>query len=404
MRTRRLGRTRTVDSHSHEPGEDPGQHQDPDAGRWADSAPSPDWRAATSRLSLSRRAGTTAMWAAVACGPLALVLATAGTTPAPIGPTPAASFDSAAGPAGFAQLFLAAYLPAGAGTEDTVRPYYPPLTVLARKPATRAAAATPVLLRTQQLRPDYWSITTAVQVLSASSRGWVAAGLHCYQIPVLDAAAGDGTRSGVVGAQEEFAAGAYVAASLPQEVACPAALPAAALDYGNTQIGLSGPAPDAVGRFLAAYLAGQGELSRYTAPGRTMNPVMPPAYSAVTLRALAARGPALTDPQVVPVDGTSLQILADIEATDTTGQPTALTYALTLTARAGRWEVSAIDAAPVLAGVQAAAADDSSGDATPATSPTSQPTSQPTGPAGPPAGPAAPPGPPPGSAPSSTTP
>lgn len=54
-----------------------------------------------------------------------------------------------------------------------------------------------------------------------------------------------------------------------------------------------------------------------------------------------------------PLDGTEIHAAARAWGYDAIGQVTTVDYALTLTARAGRWEVSRIDPVPLLAGTSA---------------------------------------------------
>src|SRR4029453_5294543 len=110
------------------------------------------------------------------------------------------------------------------------------------------------------------------------------------------------------------------------------------------------PVADSVGRFLAAYLLGDGELTRYVSPGSALSPISPPPYTELVLRDLfpdesSSAGPSGGRERGGPRRG----VLATVDATDRYATTRQLSYALTLTSRDGRWEVSALDPAPALA-------------------------------------------------------
>lgn len=50
----------------------------------------------------------------------------------------------------------------------------------------------------------------------------------------------------------------------------------------------------------------------------------------------------------MPADGSKRRLLVTVDATDSDGNTFPLAYALTLQARAGRWEIAALDDAPAL--------------------------------------------------------
>jgi pyruvate/2-oxoglutarate dehydrogenase complex dihydrolipoamide acyltransferase (E2) component len=97
----------------------------------------------------------------------------------------------------------------------------------------------------------------------------------------------------------------------------------------------------AVGQFLAAYLTGAGEVDRYLAPGVKLTAVSPAPYTAVAVQQVSAAEQAAAAAQV-PADGTTVRVLASVEARDTAGR-WPLGYELTLKARSGRWEVAAME-------------------------------------------------------------
>ncbi len=293
------------------------------------------------------RVAAIGLWVLVGAGALGLpVSLAAGSRSAPSSPVSPAS-SSGAGPSGFAELFVAAYLQAGAGREDMLRPFLADPPQLPRTPAGRWYAARTAVLDAVRVSPGYWAVTVAVDVMSVDRRGYTPVGLRCYRVSVQ--ASPDGAAVGRSGVDTGADAPSYVAAGLPTLVAAPARAPAWPLARAAAPLPAGSPPAQTVTRFLAAYLGGEGELSRYTAPGVGLGAVTPAPFAAVTVdqvapaaRVDAARVAAL---EVVPDDGDRLEVLAEVSAADAGGAVQQLTYGLRLTARGGRWEVSGLDEA-----------------------------------------------------------
>ena len=125
----------------------------------------------------------------------------------------------------------------------------------------------------------------------------------------------------------------------PGVVAGPARAEVPKSPYGVTVP--EGDLSSAVGEFLAAYLTGSGEVSRYLAPGVTLAPVSPAPYTAVSVQQVAAVEQAAAAEQM-PADGTKVRVLVRVEARDAEGR-WPLAYELTLKARSSRWEVAALE-------------------------------------------------------------
>lgn len=94
---------------------------------------------------------------------------------------------------------------------------------------------------------------------------------------------------------------------------------------------------DAVGGFLAAYLSGQGDVTRYTAPGTTVAAVSPTPF--VTVEIVEAGS--------TPQDGERL-VVVTVAGTDSTGVIQILRYSLEVADRGGRWEVTGLLPVPPL--------------------------------------------------------
>ncbi|MEU5108480.1 conjugal transfer protein [Streptomyces sp. NPDC021354] len=262
--------------------------------------------------------------------------------------------ESGAGPTGFAELFVAAFVEAGQGEEDQLAPYYPSASQLdldgapARQTATQTTA-----VRVRQTAPGAWSVTVATRVEPHGTKDSKAKDaeadkersgvLRYFQVPVLAQ-----TPASSPSLREER----YVAAALPAEVAAPggqARQPR--LGYGPERAAVPGDTrAETVREFLSAYLTGTGELDRYLAPGLHMEPVSPAPYRKVAIESMAVAGESADSPATrVPADGTQQRLLVQVRATGTDHARVPLSYALTLKARDGRWEIAAMDATPALA-------------------------------------------------------
>ncbi|MDV5143262.1 conjugal transfer protein [Streptomyces sp. SBC-4] len=260
----------------------------------------------------------------------------------------AAVVDSSAGPSGFAELFVSAYLEAGEGTEGALTAFLPGAesVVLSADPGSQVVEQA-AAVRVRAVSDGYWAVTVAARVRpveaasteSAATQersGTGAAVLRYFRVPV---------RSGP--------SGALAAVSLPAEVGAPALGKAPALVYGR---GGEPSEADAgvrtLGGFFGSYLAGDGELDRYMSPGSTLTSIGPAPYTSVSLVRIAEYGtnaPGAAFPEGAEIaDGTRRRLLVDVAGVDRAGVERPLTYAIALKARDGRWEVEAVEAAPLL--------------------------------------------------------
>jgi hypothetical protein len=274
------------------------------------------WLGTITGSALAAKAVTAAMWCLVACGPLALaatVLGHGGARTASPAPNQATTTDI--GPAGFAQLYVTAYLRSG-GTD--VNTYFPDATAGGPGTSTGSRQVTgTVVTAVTQLSPGYWDVIVAADEPTAPGRD---AGIHYFQVPVT---AGQ-------------TPGSYAATAMPAEIAAPPAAAEPALGYDTTIPVTSGPETAAVTQFLNAYLTGSGNLSRYLAPGTMLTAPSPAPYQAI--------GPVTVYQQ----DSRPGSVLAQVVATGPAGQQWPLTYALTLTEAAGQWDIAALGPAPAL--------------------------------------------------------
>lgn len=297
------------------------------------------------------------LWLLLLAGPLLGVAAflrpvpASGVTPT-VPKTASAVVRDTAGPAGFAELYVAAYVEAGKGSEASLAPYYPLMRDVSLQAEAGAQHADRLAaVQVSEVSSGYWSVTVAAQVTSTAAASAAAS----------DDEAGQSESQGEAGsgsvpvlryfqvAVKALGSSGYVAAALPSEVAAPAA------SGDQPELGYGAPVPadthdaavGAVGEFLAAYLTGSGELDRYLSPGTDLSPVSPAPYTKVTLTQLAEAGGDFTA-DAPAAEGARRELLVDVAVTGSGGQVRPLTYALALKARAGRWEIAALDAAPRL--------------------------------------------------------
>ncbi|MGW2650895.1 conjugal transfer protein [Streptomyces sp. NPDC001393] len=274
------------------------------------------------RVRLSRLA----LFTAIAAGPVALgvaVLSGPTTVAAAPGARPTAVRTAAAvaDPAGYAQLFVGAWL--RSSTDDATSAQARLAQLLAPDvdlPAPGAGAQSRLesvtAVRSAQRDAGQWAVTVAAQYADGRVRYFV--------VPVATDVAGD----------------SFTVTGAPGVVAGPARAAVAKSVYSVT-VPSGSDLASAVGQFLGAYLTGAGEVDRYLAPGVKLSPASPAPYQAVTVQQVLAAEEAAAA-ESVPADGTTVRILAQVQGQDDAGR-WPLAYELTLRARSGRWEVAALE-------------------------------------------------------------
>ncbi|MFF0629767.1 conjugal transfer protein [Streptomyces sp. NPDC004296] len=285
-------------------------------------------------------------WALVLAGPLLggwALASAARPAAAPVraeAPRTVTSSADAVAPAGFAELYVAAYLNAGSGDAavEEVASYYPPARGMSWETGTGqvASARSAYAVQVRQVAAGYWSVTVAARLNGPAKD---AAPVRYFQVPVRAV--------GKAGAAQ------WVAAALPAEVAAPTARAGSApnLAYGPAHAPASSdPAAQTVEGFLGAYLAGRGDVERYLSPGAMVHAIRPAPYSSVTLTQISEHGPGPAEGAAaqVPPDGVERHLLVDVVGQRPGAGGLPMTYALELRSRGGRWEVAALEAAPAL--------------------------------------------------------
>lgn len=113
------------------------------------------------------------------------------------------------------------------------------------------------------------------------------------------------------------------------------------LGYPRT-VPSAAPARATVEAFLAAYLAGSGDITRVITPGSDIAAVLPAPYQELAVTEVRSD----RDPSADPGAGETVRVFATADVVSASGQRLTTTYALTLTARDGRWETTTVDLAP----------------------------------------------------------
>jgi hypothetical protein len=230
------------------------------------------------------------------------------------------------GAEGFAQLFIATYLAAGEDSSED------PTSFLDGDSPKRVETGSWSVTRTTSLgavevAPGYYAVTVAAEVVAADidTEGqpvWVPMGTRFYSVGVAE------TDSG------------WAIVGLPSLMPAPvgATSPELLIDRRgglDANPGLE----EMLSRFLAAYVAGDGELARYTSPSSPIVPVQPAPFTGVEI---------LEAGMVETSDGVT-EVAVLVRATNGAGRAEVLEYGLVVEQRDGRWEVSHLLPVPPLA-------------------------------------------------------
>lgn len=286
----------------------------------------------TNGRDLSAKLTTGALVAAIVCGPLALVVAFAGTStqPASVADSTGSALTTTEQSTGaYSLAYVAAWLSATKEDPGQLADYiglesipeisdvpwaYRNIAVASTLPAEAGHLVTVV-------------VSANVKELGVEGQGKTTTDVWPRRYFQVTVKAAD-TNMRVLG--------------LPSPIAGPAQGEPANLDYSQS-LPLSDATADAVSAFLGAYLAESGEIARYISPDSEITAIVPAPYVAVDLVDVRAD----VAPSTSPADGETVAVLVTAALSSAVDQKLTATYALSLTARAGRWEVAAIEAAPI---------------------------------------------------------
>lgn len=131
--------------------------------------------------------------------------------------------------------------------------------------------------------------------------------------------------------------------TLPSQIAVPA--PAEKPREARYTTRVVGPVTDTITGFFQAYLTGAGEIDRLLTPGSSIAAVMPTPFTEIQVGSVQATAEISDE----PTDGETADLLATISAKNSADEiGITSTYSLAVTARAGRWEITALNPFPVL--------------------------------------------------------
>ncbi|WP_406278323.1 conjugal transfer protein [Streptomyces sp. NBC_00191] len=295
----------------------------------------PDLRTAHRRVSLTR----IGVWVALAAGPVALAVAcamprtiVAAAQPKTTAPSALRTADPAGAAARFCDLWLRSdAAEADSSTARAVHALAP--SVALPNPSAKAAQLLQrtVAVRSVRLSAGSWSVVVAAQFTVRddkvrSSGASESTGVRYFAVPVVatDGASGPG---------------AFTVTSAPAQIAGPGPATVATSRYVK-QLPADGALVSSLAPFFDAYLAGIGEVARYLSPGTQLSAVKGSGYTKVRVDQAAADSEKAIG--AVPGDGTRVHIQARVTATDATAGRWPLVYTLDMTARSGRWEVTAL--------------------------------------------------------------
>lgn len=332
------------------PGDTPGAGPDGSAGR---GGPRRAWRRLRARhlrednpqatwttgSRLGTRAGSIALLAAIACGPAALLWQAL--TPPRAAPATAASatvfderMESRRAIAGEVALqWVRAWLTTPSSSAESLRGLYAGEVGL---PKTAAAVSELRIVDAVPADVGVWSVTVVGTVTPAGAKTGVT---RYFAVPI---AVSGGGETGPVSAAP---------VSAPAPVSGPGSLQVRTGGDYPAFVAPSGPLGSSVAAFLSAYLTG-ADVSRYLTPGSTVRPIgtVGTAYAAAGSVGVRAdrSGAGITDAST-PADGAQVRVLVTASLTergvDDPQQSLQTQIPLRLTARGGRWEISAVDAA-----------------------------------------------------------
>jgi len=303
---------------------------DGDGAAWDAGRPAAASAVGQVTATVATKAASVLLFAALVTGPLGLMLAGVAVThtgssktAGPVRVVEGADDRAVAGE--FAQRLVVTWL-------TTTRDHPDALVSLAPGVQDQSLPATPYTVANPTAaditdRDGVWSVTVAVTVTDIRHQR----ARRFYRVPVIVTTSSAAPLT-------------VTAVTLPTPVAAPIVTSPPRLGY-DTLVDPTGPVAATVAGFLTAYTTGQGDVTRYVSPGATLPAITPAPFTAVHLDGLSAdRAPA-----TAPGDGQVLRVLVTAAGTVTARQLSPMSYALTLTARADRWEVTAIDPTPLLA-------------------------------------------------------
>lgn len=304
--------------------------------RHARRQPQATW---TSGQGLLTRALQGLFLVAMLCGPLGLFVAMNSSTQTAPAAAPAGYDERAESRRSTAEYlgreWVVAWLSTARGQEANLRGYWAQHVDLPEKASVVRQAE---VVSAVPAEVGVWAVTVRVDLEPVAG---APVARRFYRTPVAVQGEGDSATAGVL--------------ALPSQVPGPGLQVTSAPQYG-TAVTAGSPLGSTVTAFVQAAMSGRaGEVARYTAPGSQVHVTIPPAqagYEAVQVTSIAVADGSVARAGEVPPEGTRARVKAEVRLAEkgtgpsSAGRPA--TWFLTLTTRAGRWEVSAVDQSPVI--------------------------------------------------------
>lgn len=290
---------------------------------------------------LASKAWTCLVFVGLATGPAAFGLQLVGggaEAPAPVVQEPAVPWDAASIAGDRARELVGAWL--GSSRTDYARLqaiYSGSLTGL---PTDAQESQDITVAQVQPAGEGLWSVLIGAEVKvpepteqDPAAMAWVR---QFFQVPVAVATTDQGLGVQVL--------------ALPSPMPAPVTAEGVTTEY-RQRIATTTSVGDSINGFLNALVAGAGDLNRYMTPGTALSPISPAAYTEVEVQEINAvrSDVAIEDPE----QGAQLDLLVNASLTRLDGQRTTTTYALQVTARDSRWEISAVAQTPTVTGAGA---------------------------------------------------
>lgn len=276
----------------------------------------------------SATAVRTAVWIAVACGPIALIGVVVGgpSTPQVIqtaGVDGAASERAAVGE--FSERYVTTWVETDTNNLGRLKTYVELPDTLSWPTDAGAEATAAQTSGIEQQPTGLWSVTVGADVTPAGSEDTER---RYFQVAI------------------RYDEGAMIATGLPAPVPAPRTAEPPDTEYGS-EVATDSAAGETIDDFLNAMLAGRGDIARYVSPGSGLKSISSAPYQDVQVEYIESDVDLLADTSG-PEDGDEAEVLVTAKAETKNGAATPVQYALTLRSRDGRWEVAAIGRTPLV--------------------------------------------------------
>lgn len=235
----------------------------------------------------------------------------------------------------FAEDFVVAYLGAGSGSQELVAKYVTAGQITL--PPTGQRVSEPMVVFVQPVVStgglEVWTVTVSVRPSDRSGPASAQRQFYRVSVSVTD--------------------GRLRALSLPAAVEAPGRGVDLSLKYAASCSTDTPVAPVASG-FVSAFLAGSGDLNRYTSTDAGITALTPAPYSSVDTVLIQS------DESSCGVNGSTVHLLATVVPHTASGTTASLAYPLTLIRSGGQWQVQTMDSVPSLSDPVAVVANNNS--------------------------------------------